>query len=317
MPELSHYLFPTPGLPTRYTNHMTIEAFHQIYLLWATGAEVPQDEIVGYACFRQVYEKQWKSTIKMRTVSQHARFRSVTHIFGQDFIDIILKEVKPARNRVLKAELLPGSLDMKKFLSQYRVEMWEKFAPGQVRAITIARGNPPVGTGEPKRRGRPPKRTIAARVVPPSSMESLVPQNLENAFAETEVPNETSRDQPLPAEKPQWPGRSIFAGRKKPSSDDAGEAWEAKRSKFYESVPADLWKDALEREFWNHCITLGDLDMAASKFLTDHGRGEPSSSSRAKPQTRAKAKAKAKGKFMKEPGRNRGRGRGRGRGGKR
>jgi hypothetical protein len=41
----------------------------------------------------------------------------------QDFVEVILQNFKPLRNRVLKAELLEGSLDMKKYLSQYRVEI--------------------------------------------------------------------------------------------------------------------------------------------------------------------------------------------------
>lgn len=68
------FFFPTPGFATRYTNHMTLEAFHQIYVIWATGAEVLPEDVASYASFRRVYEGQWKSTIKMRTVSQHARW---------------------------------------------------------------------------------------------------------------------------------------------------------------------------------------------------------------------------------------------------
>lgn len=52
---------------------MTVEAFYQIYLMWASGAGVPDAEIASNHCFRQTYEMQWKHTVKMRTVSQHAR----------------------------------------------------------------------------------------------------------------------------------------------------------------------------------------------------------------------------------------------------
>lgn len=38
-------------------------------------------------------------------------------------MDILKNHMKPVRNRVLKVELLSGSLDMKKYLHQYRVEI--------------------------------------------------------------------------------------------------------------------------------------------------------------------------------------------------
>ena len=41
----------------------------------------------------------------------------------QDFVNCIEKNFKPIRNRVLKAELMEGSLDMKKYLAQYHVEI--------------------------------------------------------------------------------------------------------------------------------------------------------------------------------------------------
>lgn len=214
-----------------------------------------------------------------------------------------------------------------------------------MRAITIGRGNAPAVSGEPKRRGRPPKRkddsetgkpeVVKAKedgeqifgprskkrspVVPPSTdMEPVVPRDLGESFAEMAEESQHSMAEMAeenPTENPTPPTRATFAGRKKPSNDEAAATYDARRSKFYESVPTDLWKDPLERVFWNKCSALGDLDMAVTQFLTEQGRGEPSSSSRAKPQRKVKAKAKAKAKSklkMKEPGRNRGRGRGKG-----
>ncbi|CAK9117620.1 unnamed protein product, partial [Durusdinium trenchii] len=103
--------------------HMTIESFHEMYMLWCQGAAVPEDEIASSRCFREVYESTWKGKLRMRTVSQHARWRSCTHIFGQDFVQVILENVKPARGRKLKAELLPGTLDFKSYVSQLGVEV--------------------------------------------------------------------------------------------------------------------------------------------------------------------------------------------------
>jgi hypothetical protein len=52
---------------------MTVEAFYQIYLMWAAGAGVAEGDIATSHCFRQTYDTEWKHTVKMRTVSQHAR----------------------------------------------------------------------------------------------------------------------------------------------------------------------------------------------------------------------------------------------------
>ncbi|CAK8991031.1 unnamed protein product [Durusdinium trenchii] len=673
-------LTPSDGstsLAPRYINHMTMEAFYQIYLMWANGAALDESEIAGCWCFRKTYDTQWKSTLRMRTVSQHARcstcaefsarcnkaacesdrlkleaaqkghllnvhqyrliqgrlntlsetegsnilkidldgldqnktkfprnlassktlsscwrpqlhlvgvivwgvvegyvilppdvakdssceatlvmkavdwaheelsrhgrslpehlvietdncvregknqimaklsasaiitnrFRSVTHIFGQvghthgpidqrlgqaaatfskqaciespeDFVDLLKNQFSPIRNRTLKVELLPGSLDMKKYLSQYTVEIgglvtshhdpadanhcwrfirrsdlpvyddqtgeswapqeipkesyphlpndcillvkhlvnseslsqspmtllpasfqdkvkvgvqalprnliadrarkefrrtadvverdpwllhkaakalrewvdnnekqewpeipepkwwfstdvrelgveptpngWEKFAPGPVRQVTITPGAA-IG-GEPKRRGRPPKRKDAevekvvplgegeqvfgprskkrSTVVPPT--EEIVPKDLFGAAADLPA------DPPAP-EMP-WPTRATFAGRKKPTNEEAGAIFEARRSKFYEMVPSQYWRDGLERDYWNKCVQGGCVDLAVEEFLKDHGAAASNQGAgRGRGRGRGKqAKAKA---MPKEPGRNRGRGR--------
>ena len=70
----SRSIFPTlQGLAARYINRMTVEAFYQIYTMWASGQGLPEDDVAKASCFRRLYEGQWKCTLKMRTVSQHAR----------------------------------------------------------------------------------------------------------------------------------------------------------------------------------------------------------------------------------------------------
>eukprot|EP00435_Cladocopium_sp_Y103_P059149 s248_g21.t1 len=307
----------------------------------------------------------------------------------QDFVEIIKTNFKPIRNRVLKAELLQGSLDMKKYLGQYRVEIaglekyeklandcillvkhlvnseslsqapfcllpaefqkymkdglaaqprnlvadrarkeWEKFAPGAIRTVTVAQGGDP---DVPKKRGRPPKKNDGEEVKPkgdgeqvfgprakkrsavvPPPVESVddlgspTPRNLEGDFANGVEPNATP-----------WPTRATFAGRRKPDNPDAAAVYETRRAKFYEKTPPNLWKDGLERVYWNKCVSCESLDVAITEFLEGQGIvTQPSSSSQAAPSSKgrgrgraaAKSKAKAKSKFMKEPGRNRGRG---------
>ncbi|CAJ1336707.1 unnamed protein product, partial [Effrenium voratum] len=111
------------GLEPRFVNHSTIDAFYELYLLWAEGAALPEGEIASCRTFRNVYEEQWKETLKMRTVSQHARFRSITHIYGEDFVRILREEFKPIRGRLLKVELLEGALNFKEYLNQLTVEI--------------------------------------------------------------------------------------------------------------------------------------------------------------------------------------------------
>ena len=41
----------------------------------------------------------------------------------EDFVKVILENVKPVRGRKLFAEVLPGSLDFKSYVSQLRVEV--------------------------------------------------------------------------------------------------------------------------------------------------------------------------------------------------
>ena len=68
------------------------------------------------------------------------------------------------------------------------------------------------------------------------------------------------------------------------------ETFDSRRNKFYQSVPAEFWKDHHERVFWKGCGMSGSLDEAVHKFLESAGRAveEPPQ------QARAKAKAKAK-----------------------
>ncbi|CAK9049340.1 Uncharacterized protein SCF082_LOCUS27352 [Durusdinium trenchii] len=148
-------LAATMRLQPRYMTHMTIESFHEMYMLWCQGAAVPEDEIASSRCFREVYESTWKGKLRMRTVLEgylllepdiaNNSSAEVTvllkaidwaeeelarqgkslpeHLILEDFVQVILENVKPARGRKLKAELLPGTLDFKSYVSQLGVEV--------------------------------------------------------------------------------------------------------------------------------------------------------------------------------------------------
>ncbi|CAJ1328903.1 unnamed protein product [Effrenium voratum] len=98
------------SLQPRHINHMTMEAWYEIYKMWADGSALPEDEIAKVRTFSTTYESIWKPILQMRLncLSEMAtsgdgadeaasilkldldgldqnktRFRSVTHIFGQ------------------------------------------------------------------------------------------------------------------------------------------------------------------------------------------------------------------------------------------
>ncbi|CAJ1432458.1 unnamed protein product [Effrenium voratum] len=52
---------------------MTMEAWYEIYKMWADGSALPEDEIAKVRTFSTTYESIWKPILQMRTVSQHAR----------------------------------------------------------------------------------------------------------------------------------------------------------------------------------------------------------------------------------------------------
>ena len=182
---------------------------------------------------------------------------------------------------------------------------WEKFAPGPVRRVTVASA-PLADPAQPKKRGRPPKRkdeTIApkegeqifgpmskrrSQVVPP--IDAVVPVDL---FVASGAPSGA------PPEKVAWPTRATFAERKKPGGEEAAMVFETRRSKFYESVPSDLWRDGLESD-WNECVKCGSEGEAVDTFLKNHGPGHSTRASSSRLQSQDVV-----------PGRNRGRVRGR------
>ncbi|CAK9057168.1 unnamed protein product [Durusdinium trenchii] len=53
----------------------------------------------------------------------HSRFRSVTHVFGEDFVSVIKANVTPCKGRELVVELLPGSHNWKEFYEQYSLNI--------------------------------------------------------------------------------------------------------------------------------------------------------------------------------------------------
>ncbi len=60
-------------MQVRHINHMTMEAWHAEYLTWCVHHEVPESERCSSRTFRNTYDVHWKSILKMRELSQHAR----------------------------------------------------------------------------------------------------------------------------------------------------------------------------------------------------------------------------------------------------
>ena len=145
---------------------------------------------------------------------------------------------------------------------------------------------------QPKKRGRPPKRkdeTIAPKEGE-QIFDAVVPVDL---FGASGAPSGA------PPEKVAWPTRATFAERKKPGGEEAAMVFETRRSKFYESVPSDLWRDGLESD-WNECVKCGSEGEAVDTFLKNHGPGHSTRASSSRLQSQDVV-----------PGRNRGRVRGR------
>ncbi len=58
----------------RHINHMTMDAWHAEYLSWCESRGVPADDRSSSRTFRNAYDKFWKPILKMREISQHARW---------------------------------------------------------------------------------------------------------------------------------------------------------------------------------------------------------------------------------------------------
>ncbi|CAJ1382321.1 unnamed protein product [Effrenium voratum] len=277
----------------------------------------------------------------------------------KDFVRIIQENVRPVRNRILKVELMSGSLDYKKYYEQYGVNVgglesysmsdadcvmlvkhlvnsvslsqaplvflpesfssylkedlqamprnilqdrakkeWEKFAPGPIREVKVQQGDFP--NPEPKKRGRKRK---AANVFQGQSSKGpdTVPA----------VPAVLDAAQQVPEERPPWPTRATFAGRKQPQDEGGKATFLERRERFYQCMDVRYWKDGLEREFWRLCGSTHDLDQACKMFMNKMEPGVDNNPGKGRGRGKGRGK---KAMLPKEPGRNRGRGRGRGRG---
>ena len=206
---------------------------------------------------------------------------------------------------------------------------WEKFAPGPIRAVTVAQsGDPSV----PKRKGRPPKRkgqngddgnhAEPSEVKPLEGEQVFGPRSKKRGVTVPAVeevmspvaPRTIDFGSPETTQHQPWPTRSTFAGRKKPDNKEAADVFEARRSKFYGSAPSHVWKEGRERSFWTKRVELDNLDSAMEKCLNEQGVQSsscPAASPKGKGRGRGRGAAKAKAK-VKEPGRHRARGRGKG-----
>lgn len=61
-------------MEVRHINHMTMDAWHAEYLSWCESHGVPETDRSSSRTFRNTYDKFWKPILKMREISQHARW---------------------------------------------------------------------------------------------------------------------------------------------------------------------------------------------------------------------------------------------------
>lgn len=67
------------GLQPRHLQHMSMEAFFELYQLWASGNECEGKEVAKYRTFGQIYHERWRDLICFRETSQHARCHGRLH----------------------------------------------------------------------------------------------------------------------------------------------------------------------------------------------------------------------------------------------
>ncbi|CAK9068282.1 Uncharacterized protein SCF082_LOCUS34414, partial [Durusdinium trenchii] len=310
----------TKCLAARYINRMTVEAFYQIYTMWASGQGLPEDDVAKATCGEDRSKLEAAQKSHLLNVQQYRliqnRLNTLSETEGsnilkidldgldqsktkfprnlasskqlvlegyvilepdiakdssceatlvmkaidwvEDFVDVIKNHFTPIRNRVMKVELMQGSLDIGGLVHTGH----DVADANHCWRVTVASA-PLADPAQPKKRGRPPKRkdeTIApkegeqifgpmskrrSQVVPP--IDAVVPVDL---FGASGAPSGA------PPEKVAWPTRATFAERKKPGGEEAAMVFETRRSKFYESVPSDLWRDGLESD-WNECVKCG------------------------------------------------------------
>lgn len=204
---------------------------------------------------------------------------------------------------------------------------WERYAPGPVRAITVAKAK---AKGEPKARGRKRKNTEDPEEVidDPTVHDGVYASKSTSGVAvppepPSEIPDlSTAAPEESEVDTTPFPTRATFAGRNRKGSVQHELDFDARRTKFYEWVPSSFWKDHFERAFWAKCVESENMEVAIKSFLIDLGfdpskikpRTAAAKDPKAKASSKAKAKSKATAEKPKSQGRGRARGRGRGRG---
>ncbi|CAL1129947.1 unnamed protein product, partial [Cladocopium goreaui] len=155
------------GLQPRHLQHMSMEAFYDLYKLWCNGNGSEEGEVAKNRCFAQVYEESRKCTLQherdqleqaqglhIKNVRMYRQTQVVESYFvlepdvpkdsstevscilraldqareilesrGVAMPEHLIIEVKPSRNRELRAELLTGSLNWKEYYQQYDIYM--------------------------------------------------------------------------------------------------------------------------------------------------------------------------------------------------
>lgn len=202
---------------------------------------------------------------------------------------------------------------------------WERYAPGPVRVITVAKAK---AKGEPKARGRKRKNTEDPEEVihDPTVHDGVYASKSTSGVAvppepPSEIPDLSTAPEQSEVDTTPFPTRATFAGRNRKGSVQHELDFDARRTKFYEWVPSSFWKDHFERAFWAKCVESENMEVAIKSFLIDLGfdpsKIKPRTAAKdpkAKASSKAKAKSKATTEKPKIQGRGRARGRGRGRG---
>ncbi|CAL1157939.1 unnamed protein product [Cladocopium goreaui] len=74
--ELMNGVPKDSGMQPRHLQHMSMEAFYELYLLWGSGNGDTRDDLAKSRCFSLVYEERWKGLLQFRETSQHTTLQN-------------------------------------------------------------------------------------------------------------------------------------------------------------------------------------------------------------------------------------------------
>ena len=137
---------------------------------------------------------------------------------------------------------------------------WERFAPGPVRAVTVAPDKPCKGPkAAPKKRGRKRKNEDEQQADGEGNNAALF-QDQEGVAgvavpAVTEGPDIAAAAEAVPEPAPvqdltaKFPTRATFAGRAKTGTEDAQAMFDNRRTAFYQGTPEHSGRTRLNESF--------------------------------------------------------------------